>query len=46
MDHYLIPVIYPAEFTRTLQVMLGGMAIALNLAVYVFVLHRWRHRAG
>ena len=46
VEHYLIPVIYPPELTRTLQVMLGGMAIAVNLAVYIFVMHRWRQRAG
>ena len=46
VEHYLIPFIYPPELTRTIQVMLGGVAIALNLAVYVFVLQRWRQRAG
>ena len=46
VDHYLIPFIYPPELTRTIQVMLGGVAVALNLAVYIFVLQRWRRRAG
>ena len=46
VDHYLIPIIYPPGLTRTAQFMLGGVAIALNLAVYIFVVHRWRRRAG
>ena len=46
VEHYLIPVIYPPGLTRTTQFMLGGVAIGVNVAVYLFVLHRWRRRAG
>jgi len=46
VDHYLIPVIYPAGLTRNIQFMLGAVAVALNLGVYIFVLHRWRRRTG
>jgi len=46
VEHYLIPVIYPPGLTRTTQFMLGGVAIAVNVAVYLFVLRRWRRRAG
>ena len=47
VEHYLIPVLYPPGLTRTIQLMLGGVAIAVNVAVYLFVLHRWkRHGAG
>ncbi len=46
VEHYLIPVIYPPGLTRTTQFMLGGVAIAVNVAVYIFVLRRWRRRAG
>ncbi len=45
VEHYLIPVIYPPGLTRTTQFMLGGVAIAVNVAVYIFVLRRWRRRA-
>jgi hypothetical protein len=47
VEHYLIPVIYPPGLTRSAQLMLGGVALAVNVAVYVFVLHRWsrRHRS-
>ena len=46
VDHYLIPVLYPPGLTRTIQLMLGGVAIAVNLAVYLFVLHRWKRRGA
>ena len=46
VEHYLIPVIYPPGLTPTTQFMLGGVAIAVNVAVYIFVLRRWRRRAG
>ena len=42
VEHYLIPVIYPPGLTRTTQLMLGGVAIAVNVAVYAFVLRRWK----
>ena len=46
VEHYLIPVLYPPGLTRTMQVMLGGVAIAVNVAVYLFVLHRWKRRGA
>ena len=46
VEHYFIPVIYPPGLTRNTQFMLGGVAIVVNVAVYIFVLRRWRRRAG
>ena len=46
VDHYLIPVVYPPGLTHTSQVMLGGVAVVLNLAIYISVLVRWRRRVG
>ena len=46
VEHYLMPVIYPPGLTRTMQVMLGGVAIAVNVVVYIFVLHRRKIRGG
>jgi hypothetical protein len=34
IERYLLPVIYPAELTRDVQVLLGLLVLALNLAVY------------
>jgi hypothetical protein len=45
VEHYLIPVIYPPGLTRSMQFVLGGVAVAVNVAVYSFVLRRWKLRA-
>jgi hypothetical protein len=34
IERYLLPVIYPAELTRELQVLLGLLVLAVNFAVY------------
>ena len=44
IEHYLIPAIYPAGLTRHIQLVLGSLALALNVAVYVVVIRR--HRSG
>ena len=40
--HYILPALYPNGLTRRDQLMLGGIALALNFAIYalVFVRHR------
>ena len=40
IDHYLLPLLYPARLTRDHQIWLGILVGALNLAVYGFVV--WR----
>lgn len=40
---YLLPVLYPAELTVSLQQGLGAAVIAVNLIAYAWV---WRRRAG
>jgi len=44
IEHYLIPILYPAGLTRAVQVWLGVGVIALNVAVYVVVLRRRARR--
>lgn len=39
VEHYVVPVLYPAALSRELQWMLGLLVIAVNTAVYVMV---WR----
>jgi hypothetical protein len=34
IEHYLLPLIYPAEFTRELQVFLGILVVVLNALIY------------
>ncbi len=41
IEHYLLPILYPAELTREVQFVLAGLVIAVNLASYALV---WWHR--
>jgi hypothetical protein len=45
IEHYLLPVLYPAGLNRGMQLVLGSVVIAVNVLVYGFLLARWR-RAG
>ena len=40
VEHYLIPLIYPAALTPRLQMLLGAIVVAVNVAVYSAAL--WR----
>jgi hypothetical protein len=42
IEHYLLPVLYPAGLTRGVQLAFGSLVIAVNLVVYAMVLRR-RH---
>jgi hypothetical protein len=44
IEHYLVPLLYPAALTPRVQIALGTTVVALNLAIYVLVWHR--HRKG
>ncbi len=47
IEHYLLPLIYPAGLTPTIQVVLGTGVIVINLAVYGIALRRaWTARTG
>jgi len=34
IEHYLVPVLYPGELTREIQLALGAAVVAVNLVVY------------
>jgi len=34
VEHYILPVLYPAALTRTVQVVLGILVIGINFAIY------------
>lgn len=34
IEHYILPLLYPARLTRGSQVLLGGVALAVNAFVY------------
>ena len=44
IEHYLLPVLYPAGLTGEVQLVLGSLVIAVNVVIYGMVL--WRRRAG
>jgi hypothetical protein len=46
IEHYLIPIIYPAGLDERLQYVLGTLVIVINLAVYGWVLFRLRQGSG
>ncbi len=39
LEHYLLPLLYPDELTRVVQVTLGLMVIVVNVAIYAWA---WR----
>ena len=41
VEHYVLPVLYPAELTREIQYLLAGAVVVANLLVYAAL---WRHR--
>jgi hypothetical protein len=40
--HYILPVLYPNGLTRRDQLMLGAVALAINIAIYAAVIARRR----
>ncbi len=40
ISHYLLPLIYPTELTRNLQILLGTSVVMINLIVYSLVLYK------
>jgi hypothetical protein len=42
IEHYLLPLIYPAALTREVQIVLGLLVVAINLSLYGWLLHRRR----
>jgi hypothetical protein len=46
IEHYLVPVLYPGELTREIQVALGAAVVAVNLVVYGYALRHWRMSSG
>ena len=43
VEHYLLPVLYPAALTQNVQLVLGAFVVGLNVGVYWVV---WRRRKG
>ena len=43
VEHYVIPVIYPAGLTASIQVAIGALVVAVNVVFYAAA---WRQRAA
>jgi hypothetical protein len=46
IEHYLLPLLYPSALTRDIQLVLGSAVLAINLAVYAYVLRRYLRPTG
>jgi hypothetical protein len=45
IEHYLLPVIYPHELPRTVQIALGVAVLAINVIAYALIRRRAKERA-
>lgn len=42
VEHYVVPLLYPRDLTRSWQIALGLGALLINLGIYTFVIARAR----
>lgn len=42
VEHYVLPLLYPAGLTPDVQAWLGAFVVALNAAIYAVAILRWR----
>jgi hypothetical protein len=40
VEHYILPLLYPAVLTRRLQIVLGLFVLGINLGIYGWVVYR------
>jgi hypothetical protein len=40
VEHYLLPVIYPAGLTRSTQIWIAGLVIVVNVVIYGWLVYR------
>ena len=40
VEHYLMPILYPASLTREVQWVLGGLVLLINVILYALILRR------
>ncbi len=44
IEHYILPVLYPVDLDRTMQIAIGSFVIVINLALYGWLLWRLKNR--
>ena len=42
VEHYLVPILYPASLTRDIQIALGLIVLLINGAAYALIVRRFR----
>jgi hypothetical protein len=42
VEHYIVPILYPASLTRQVQINFGIIVLSINIGLYFFVLHSLR----
>ena len=42
VEHYLVPIIYPEGLTSSIQLLLGGIVLATNILIYLYVVIHYR----
>ncbi len=38
VNHYIMPILYPSELTREVQVVLGVLVVVINVGIYGFLI--------
>lgn len=46
IEHYLMPILYPAGLTRGIQIVLGIAVIVFNLVIYTWIYRRRANGTG
>lgn len=46
VEHYVVPLLYPGDLTRTVQLCLGTALVAVNAVIYGTLYVRWRRTAA
>jgi len=44
VQHYLMPMLYPVDLTRNIQILLGLVVIFINAALYGYLFYQYRRR--
>ena len=42
VEHYIVPILYPASLTRQMQINLGIIVLSINVGLYLIVWHSLR----
>ncbi len=42
IEHYLVPIIYPAGLARSTQFWIAGLVIVANIVIYGTLFYRWK----